>query len=108
MKRPVVIVAATSGIGRAIARRLAREGTPLILAGRNEAAAKRMAADCRTRFSVDTEVLVVDMLNPAEIQKLINRIEELAPRGIRGLITCQGAMPDQQELISEPRVFQSL
>ena len=108
MKRPVVVVAATSGIGRAIVRRLAQDGRPLILAGRDASATQRIASDCTTRFSVEAEAVEVDMLRCDTIHALIGQIKKLAPNGIDGLITCQGDMPEQEELISNPDLFQDL
>ncbi|MAJ58868.1 MAG: hypothetical protein CBC48_02230 [bacterium TMED88] len=108
MKRPVVVVAATSGIGRAIARRLGQDGTPLILAGRDGPAASRIASDCKARFSIEAEAVEVDMLHVEEITSFIEHIKKLAPNGIDGLITCQGAMPDQEDLLSNPEMLQDL
>ena len=45
----VLVVGATSGMGRAIARQLAKEGHPLLLAGRDTQALDELATDIQIR-----------------------------------------------------------
>ncbi len=52
----VWITGASSGIGAAMARALAKQGARLILSGRNEAALAEVAADCGTALILPFEV----------------------------------------------------
>ncbi|MDG2048723.1 MAG: SDR family NAD(P)-dependent oxidoreductase [Myxococcota bacterium] len=108
MKQPIIVIAATSGIGRAIARALARQGHPLILTGRDGTTTERLAADCRTRFSVPATALVLDVLDAEARQCFLQRVKAMAPEGFKGLVTCQGVMPDQSKMIEDTEAFQQL
>ncbi len=56
MSENVLILGATSGIAKALARRLAARRCNLLLTGRNADELSRLAADCRTRFDIVAEV----------------------------------------------------
>lgn len=68
-----LVTGASSGIGEAIARLLAKKKIPLILTGRNEA---KLAALSR---ELHAEVLPADLSQPAARAKLKQLIRELAP-----------------------------
>lgn len=59
---PVLIVGATSDIGRAIGRVCAEAGRPLILTARDHDSAEREAADLRLRYGVRVESAILDVL----------------------------------------------
>jgi len=67
MTRPIsLITGASSGIGAATARALAAAEHDLILGyGRNETAAKELAADLSLRHGVSTTTLPLDLADPA-------------------------------------------
>lgn len=60
---PVMIVGATSDIGRAIARAYAAAGRSLVLCARRPEALARDAEDLRLRHGTAVEVLKLDLLN---------------------------------------------
>jgi short-subunit dehydrogenase len=64
-----VVTGAGSGIGQAIARRLAHEGTHLWLIDRNADALETVSAECR-RLGVLVELRVVDLTVEEEIESL--------------------------------------
>ena len=47
---PVLIIGATSGIAQAVAHRLASQGTPLVLAARNESELQAIANELTIRY----------------------------------------------------------
>ncbi len=61
MSRVVVVVGATSGIGRAAAGRLARRGDHLVLVARDLARLEETAAECEREGAVSTQVWSLDV-----------------------------------------------
>lgn len=60
--RPVALVTgASAGIGRELARILAREGHDLVLIARREAAMKELADELRQRYGADSRVVAADL-----------------------------------------------
>ena len=79
--RTVVITGPTSGIGKEIARGLARLGAPLVLGCRDTAAGERAAAElAREPGAGPLEVLPVDVASPASIQEFAGRVVAAHPR----------------------------
>ena len=74
MKKIALITGATSGIGQAIARRLAKEGYDLIITGRRaeklEAVAKELSAEAKVL------PLVFDVRHLDEVQKNLGNLPE--------------------------------
>ncbi|MCR5599346.1 MAG: SDR family oxidoreductase [Ruminococcus sp.] len=58
-----LVTGATSGIGKSIAKKLAKRGWKLILTGRNEAVLKKMQA----AFGNDTEIITADLSKREEV-----------------------------------------
>ena len=67
-----LVTGASSGIGREIARRLAADGTELVLVARNEERLRELAAE----VPVDCEVLVADLGEPAELSYVEERVRD--------------------------------
>jgi short-subunit dehydrogenase len=67
-----LVTGASSGIGRAIARQLAGEGTDLVIVARDEARLKALAAE----LAVDVEVLVADLGDAAQLARVEARLAD--------------------------------
>jgi decaprenylphospho-beta-D-erythro-pentofuranosid-2-ulose 2-reductase len=92
MAGPVLIIGATSDIGRAIAAEFARQGHPLVLTARATAALERDAQDLRLRHGVDVAIQRLDLLEHDAIQPFV---EALAP--LPEVAVCVvGLLGDQQ------------
>ena len=65
-----IVTGASSGIGRAVALELARQGARLVLAARRQAALEQVAADIR-RLPGEAWVAPADVTNQADVDRLI-------------------------------------
>jgi short-subunit dehydrogenase len=72
-----VVTGAASGIGRAIARQLAEEGTHLWLIDRNPNTLEAVAAECG-EFDIQIESRVVDLSVPEEVEELAAELLDAA------------------------------
>lgn len=92
-----LVVGATSGMGQAIARRLAQEGIPLILAGRDMEALERQAKDLQVRFRIDVEVRAFEALRFESHAEFWKRCVEHFDGELEGVMLCHGEMPEQED-----------
>jgi 3-hydroxy acid dehydrogenase/malonic semialdehyde reductase len=76
-ERIALVTGASSGIGRAIATALLGDGCRVILAGRNEAALREVAANSAAR----THVLPLDVTDHAAVDAFVDRL----PRAFRAI-----------------------
>lgn len=90
-----IIVGATSGIGRAIARRLGAAGYSLILAGRDLDALGEIAGDIQVRFAATAEPRSFEALDFESHAEFFGECVEYFAGNLRGLVLCHGQMPDQ-------------
>lgn len=69
----VLITGASSGLGKAIALRLAREKVKLALVARNESELKKVALECR-KLGSSAEYFLCDIRDPAAVDKTVDVI----------------------------------
>jgi decaprenylphospho-beta-D-erythro-pentofuranosid-2-ulose 2-reductase len=97
----VLLFGASSGIGGALARRLAAEGYDMILAGRDKDDLASRARDLEVRYGVATEVVLFDALDFDSHPGLIEACFQAAPRGLEGVAVCHGAMSEPEAAVSD-------
>jgi len=74
MSNPVVLITgALTGIGRATAIALAKEGARLVVAGRREDAGQQLATELRT-LGAEAEFIRADVRHEDEVRDLIDRV----------------------------------
>ena len=71
----VLITGASSGIGEAFARNLAKRGADLILAARSEDKLARIADELREKYRISIHVFPVDLILPDAPHQLFERIK---------------------------------
>ena len=98
----VVITGASSGIGQEIARGLGRRSYPLVLVARRQDRLDQLADELRQRYSVNVDVMPLDLNEGAARATLVERIED---ESIAGLVNSAGfgtsgpfhSLPPQRE-----------
>lgn len=78
-----IVTGGGSGIGRAVARRLARDGCKVAVADLNEAAATQVAAEIRAQGGVALP-LVVDVTRKSDVDQMVQEtVQQLGPLTIQ-------------------------
>ena len=85
----VVIVGASSGLGEALARRLAKDGAKLMLGARRSERLAAIAADLNLQNGA---YLKTDVTDPAQVQALVDKAVELYGR-VDVIVNNAGLMP---------------
>lgn len=71
------ITGATSGIGAAFARKFASMGHDLVLTGRREQKIREISLKLSSDYSINVEVIIAELSDPAGIEKVVKRAAEL-------------------------------
>ena len=102
-----VLLGATRGIGRAIARELAARGEALFLLGRDEAELARSAADLALRGARATGFAHCDLFEPAGFEAALARAEA-ALDGLDVVVVSAGIQEEQSELECDPERLEQI
>jgi len=90
----VLVLGATSGIGRAVVRALAAEGADLVVAGRDRAQLDRIARDAALRSGRPVAVEAYDACAPSTHEVFLDACFAHAD-GLDGVVLCHGVMVEQ-------------
>jgi short-subunit dehydrogenase len=71
-----LVTGASSGLGAEYARQLAAKGDALVLVARDRDRLEALAAQLRDRYRVDVEVLAADLLDPAQLRTVEDRLAD--------------------------------
>ena len=77
MSKTAVITGATSGIGAAYARRLAKDGHDLVITGRRKEIIQQLADELTKQYNVKIKVILADLSLDNDIQKVVEAIKSL-------------------------------
>lgn len=105
--KKAIVTGGSAGMGKAIARQLAREGCDVVVGARTEARLQDAAAEIAEETGRNMVPLVVDTLDGASIEAFIQRAAE-ALGTIHILVNCAarvgGTIPDSMETISDAQI----
>ncbi len=76
MKKTILVTGATSGFGRAIATRFAREGNDVIITGRRTERLNALKSELEKRYAVDVLSLCFDVRVEAEVKGAVEHLPE--------------------------------
>jgi short-subunit dehydrogenase len=93
----VLVVGATSGIGAALCRELARNGWDLVLGVRDVAEGSVQASDVRIRWGTAAAVVGFEAQQMDGVEALLAECSALAGGRLAGVVVCHGLMEDQRE-----------
>jgi short-subunit dehydrogenase len=99
-----LLLGATSGIGKAIARRWAAQGKNLLLAARDTDECQRQAADLHTRFGIEAYSVPFDALAFDQHEQFWRDCLARAGGKLEGVVLCYGFMASQQDADRDPRL----
>lgn len=88
-KETVLITGASSGIGAALAKRFAADGSTLLLTARRAERLRNLSDELKDRFGVETEVLVCDLAAHQGPRELVDQVRS-AGRTVDVLINNAG------------------
>ncbi|MBW2421218.1 MAG: SDR family oxidoreductase [Deltaproteobacteria bacterium] len=100
-RRGALLIGATSGMGRAIARRLAAEGYDLILAGRQLDELGLLAADLELRFGTKNESRPFEALDFDSHAAFFEDCATFFGDSLHGVMLCHGEMPDPEQAAND-------
>ena len=89
MAKTALITGASSGLGAEYARQLAARGADLVLVARDRGALERLGAELVRDHGISYEVLAVDLTKPRQLQKVTDRLVDVA-RPIEMLVNNAG------------------
>jgi short-subunit dehydrogenase len=104
VSQTLLIVGATSAIGRAFAAELARRGDSLLLAGRRLEELRRIASDLEIRFGGRPQIEYFDALSDRP-DDFLSRCHSALPSGLDGIVLCTGEMPGEAEARADASVL---
>lgn len=100
----VVILGATKGMGRALARQMAARGDQLVLLGRDATDLERSAADLTARSGRKVAgTAVCDLAEPATFGPAL-AAAEVALGGLETVVVTAGAFATQEQLEADPEL----
>lgn len=93
----VLVIGASSGIGRELANELAECHQPTVLASRDTEELHRIAADLGIRTGTPCAVCTLDLAAvDAHVRQVAECIEAASPGGLVGVVLCSGFSGDQE------------
>ena len=95
-----VIIGGTSGIGKAIALRMAEGGARIVIAGRDKVRGAAVAQACREAGAPEARFIAVDVGDPASLQALADAVDaDFGPPQV--LVNSAGILQSGQHVLDQ-------
>src|ERR1700739_277345 len=94
-----LVAGASDGVGAAFAAGLAERGVNVVLLARRQAVLDHVAAEIKSRTSVETHTLAVDLAEPGAASAITAATRDLE---IGFLVYCAGADPNFKPFLANP------
>lgn len=92
----VLIIGASSGIGREVAHVFSRNGWDVICSARDGAELHMLSGDLKTRYGGNAHVAPVDLTDPASVSRFVKALYEAHPI-IDCVVVTAGTLPRDEE-----------
>ena len=102
MSDAILVLGATSAIARAFCRLAAQAGTPLVLAGRDDAELERLAANLRIRCQAAVGVEHFEALDWDGHADFFRRCLDHCQGALGGVVLCYGELGDERAAEIDP------
>jgi NAD(P)-dependent dehydrogenase (short-subunit alcohol dehydrogenase family) len=106
--KKAIVTGGSRGMGKAIARQLAREGCDVAIGARSEAPLREAAAEISRETGRKIVPLIVDTLNAESVKGFVRQAAETLD-GIHILANCAarvgGTIPDNMDVISDDQIM---
>ena len=96
MNDAILVLGATSAIAKAFCHRAAQKGSPLVLAGRDDAELQRLAADLQIRYQAAVCVEHFDALDWDGHADFFRRCLDRCQGRLAGVLLCYGQLGEQR------------
>jgi len=97
-----LVLASSSGLGKASARALAEEGVHVTINGRDEAKLKRSVEELNSRSKGEVQGIVGDITKEEDIRRLVEKTVKNQD-GLDHLVTCAGGPPSKAFIDTDDR-----
>lgn len=103
-----LITGASSGLGERFAQRLAERGYNLVLVARDEQRLRHLAAALHDRFHIKADVLIADLSDRHQLQRVVDRIMDAEQQRIDVLVNNAGYGVNDRASTGAPEVLEKL
>ena len=105
--KTIVVTGASEGIGREIAKALAKRGANLALVARNATKLQEVKSEIEALGSTNSKIYICDVSNESEIKNTVKQIISDYPNDLIGLVNNAGIWQkkDQLENISDEEII---
>ncbi len=97
------VVGATTGLGRALADRLARLGAELVISGRDREELQRNARDLQVRHKIRCQIEVCDLADEHCARRAFEGVVDRLGERFDTLVLSHGAMAERDEVLEDPQ-----
>lgn len=108
MSKTSLIIGASAGVGRALAKGLANRGHDLLLVARDKLDLEAIAQDCRIRYGVQVWILPADLADPQFSAVSIHELVDFTTSSLQNVFLAAGAFSSEDVGVPSSEVLHDL